>query len=181
MIEHDEITPFKSNDVVQEANNQHEMILNDVESLFVKVFYVVVSFSTTYAMRTNIIVLYAREFYDDTALISVFIYMSYIVSAVMSLLIGMVGNKWRFDALIIMAAISDVITFWIEATASNFWVLVIAYGIGGQPFIAIGLSWNLKMFPTYHAKQFRALLSQCYYAGIIIGPIIGGLFHRLYF
>ena len=52
---------------------------------------------------------------------------------------------------------------------------MISYGIGGQPFFAMCLSWNLKMQPTYYAKHFRASASQFYFIGLIIGPIIGGL------
>ena len=164
----------------QEADKIQQFALKETTKLCNHILYVVVSYAVTKAMRFNIFVLYARDFYDDTALISVFVYLNYVFCAIFSLIFGVAGNQWRFDVLIFIATLMDVITFWLEATTNNFWVLVIAYAVGGQPFLGIGLAWNIKMLPTYDNKQFRTRVSQSYYIGVITGPIIGGILSSVF-
>ena len=158
------------------ASSKHEEILRETRQFFFKILYIVLSFALTYSMRTNIFILYARTFYNDTAVISVIVYLSYCMSAISSLLFGIIGDRWRFDYLLIIAAIFDVITFFVEATTTYFVVLAIAYAIGGQPFQAIGQSWKIKCLPTYYAQQFKTQLLSLYTLGYIVGPILGGKF-----
>lgn len=156
-------------------SEKHESIRQDVSKTFNKLLYVALSYAFTYSMRTNLIILYALTFYDNTTTISLVVNLSYLTSAFMSLFFGIFGDKRRFDYLLIASALFDVITFFMEASANSFIILAIAYSIGGQPFEAICHSWNVKMLPTYYAQQFQARFMQLFILGYILGPIIGGI------
>ena len=145
-----------------------------------KVVWVIFSFWITYSMRCNLLILYAKTFYDNIAAISIVVYLSYISSAISSLGYGIIGDRWRIDYLLIIASILDVITYWMEATAPVFLVLAIGYSIGGQPFTAIACSFNLKLIPTYYAQQIRGKLLQVYAVSTILGPVFGGIIANFY-
>ena len=166
---------FRFNDNVNDIVDNHQQLLSRTDRYFSFIFYSVVSFAFTYAARTNLIVLYARSMKNDTALISVFLYFSYFCSGIASLSFGIIGNKWRFDALLLIAAGMDIITFGLEATTYDFYVLMICYAVGGQPFQTISQAWNLKMLPTYYAKLNRASIVQCCAFAVIFGSVIGGV------
>ena len=55
----------------------------------------------------------------------------------MSLVAGLLSDYWRFDNLICIVALLDVITFWIQATTISFTTLAIVYIIGSQPILTI--------------------------------------------
>ena len=164
---------FSSN--VNDIVEKHDTLLSDTKNYFWLVLSAGISFFFTYSARTNIIVLYAQTMKDDTFLISVFIYLSYVCSGIASLSFGIIGNKWRFDALLLIAAGMDIITFGLEATTNNFYVLMVCYAIGGQPFQTIAQAWNLKLLPTHYAKIFRARIAQYCAFSIVFGSVIGGV------
>ena len=134
----------------------HEAILLQSKKLMYQVLYASFSYAFTYSLRSSIIVLYAKTFYDNTLVIGVFVYLSYFISGLMSLLFGYIGDHWRLDHLFFIVAALDIITFFLEATAQSFMQLAIAYAIGGQPFAAIDQSCFLKTLPKYYAQQFQA-------------------------
>ena len=110
----------------------------------------------TFTMRTNIFVLYARsmnDYVNETAT-AIVVYLNYIFSGLMSLSFGYIGDYWRFDILLIIASIFDVITFWIEATTDNYIILSIAYVIGGQPIqellMVILVKWHQYLMQNYY-------------------------------
>ena len=78
-----------------------------------------VSFWITYSMRCNLLILYAKTFHDNIAVISIAVYLSYISSAISSLGYGIIDDRWRIDYLLIIASILDVIAYWMEATAHS--------------------------------------------------------------
>ena len=162
------------------ASYEHEKISQKSQKLLTRAVWVLLSFWITYSMRSNLIILYAETFYNNTAVISGIVYLSYVSAAISCLIYGIVADKWRVDYLLIIASIFDVITFWMEATAPIFIVLAIAYSIGGQPFSVIALSFNLKLIPTYYAQQIRGKMLQMYAVSSIIGPVIGGIICYFY-
>lgn len=91
--------------------NRHEQILK--ESLMRSMTMTKVAFllSFVHFLRSSIIVLYLKKFDDNDAKIGVVILSSYIVDGIVSLLFGIIGDKWRFDNLLIIAGFLDVVTF----------------------------------------------------------------------
>ena len=166
---------FEFDKNVDTVVTEHKQILSEVNGLFNRVLYIVFVCAVTYCMRGSIFILYARHFYDNTSTISIFIYLSYISSGIVSLSVGFIGNKWRFDILLIIGTILDVITFGMEATAVNFYMLVVAYAVGAQPFQTLMQSWILNMYPTYYAKIYRTKIIQYLIIGGLLGTIIGGV------
>ena len=69
----------------------------------------------------------------------------------------------------------DVITFWIEATATSFTTLAIAYVIGGQPLQAIIGGYGIKMLPLYYSQRYQIEFVQYYLLGVLIAPLLGGV------
>ena len=63
----------------------------------IKVLCMAISVSMTYGMRANLVVLYARTFddnyYNSTA-IALIVYGNYFMSGIMSLLFGIIGDKY---------------------------------------------------------------------------------------
>ena len=168
------------NDKLASLSNQHEEISRKSRAMVTKALWAMFSFGVTYSMRSNLVILYAETFYKKTSVISIMIYSSYISSAISCIGYGIVGDQWRIDYLMIIASIFDVITFWLEATASGFIVLAICYSIGGQPFSVIGYSFNLKLLPSYHAQQIRGKMLQVMATAEILGPILGGIISYFY-
>lgn len=165
------------NDELQTLADKHGDVVHFVSSTFTRVLYIGVSCSLTYTLRTNLFVLYCKTFndYGSSLYIGIAIYCSYVVSAIMSLTFGIIGDRFRFDILLLMAGVLDVLTFFMEAKASNFVILAVAYAIGGQPFEAIVHGWNIKMQPLFYAQKFQARFLQCYTLGYLAGPVLGGI------
>ena len=175
-----ELLDLDNNDVLIALSRDHEKISKKSQEMLTKVVWVMFSFWITYSMRSNLVILYAETFYDNTSVISIFVYLSYISSAISSSIYGIVSDRWRVDYLLIIASIFDVLTFWLEATAPNFLVLGIAYSIGGQPFQAIAYAFNIKLIPTHYAQQIRGKMLQVSSVAAIIGPILGGIISYFY-
>ena len=135
------------------------------------------SLSFAFAMRNNILVLYARTLdnYENDTHIGISVYLGYLGFAFFSCLFGVLGDKWRFDYLLLIASIIDVITFFIESISINFYVFSIAYIIGGQPMQSILIGFINKMLPIYNIKEAQMLLVQFYWFGYAVGPIFGGI------
>ena len=92
----------------------HTNVQDYINDIFGNLFYVIFSLGCTYAMRSNIFILYAKQFDDNTLLISIFIYFSYILNAFVSLFFAIIGEQWRFDHLLIIATICDIICFYLK-------------------------------------------------------------------
>ena len=75
-------------DDMKEMMATHKATFKQIESAMYKLFYVNTSFAITYTMRSNIFILFARTFKDDVTLISVFVYLNFVSSAIMSLAFG---------------------------------------------------------------------------------------------
>ena len=99
--------------------------------------------------------------------IAIVAYCSFVGSAISSLINGFVGDYWYFDHLLIIASMLDVLTFWIEATTDKFYILAIAYVLGGQPMNALIFGYSTKMLPKYHSKRFQASWKQLYTFGYL--------------
>ena len=135
------------------------------------------SLSFAFAMRNNILVLYARTLnnYENDKQIGISVYFGYLGFSFFSCLFGLLGDKWRFDHLLLIAAIIDVITFSIESISINFYIFSIAYIIGGQPMQSILIGFINKMLPIYDIKGAQMLLVQFYWLGYAVGPTFGGI------
>lgn len=158
--------------------DEYEVLMNEYLSIFNQVKLLAFGLAFDYALRSNIFILYAKTFddYGTTTNIGIVVLMSYIVSGLTSLINGIIGDKWnRFDILLCIAALSDIIFFWLEATADSFVVLAIAYTIGGQPIQSIVFGWSVKTLPSYYSKNFQTQWYQVYLIGLLLGPIIGGI------
>ena len=73
-------------------------------------------------MRSTMFILYARTFDDcpDTIYLSMIVYCSYFVSALLSVLNSIIGDRYSFDYVLCFAAMCDSVTFCLEATAKSF-------------------------------------------------------------
>ena len=159
----------------------HESRLSKTKSVMDHVAVGAFSLSFTFALRQNILILYLQTFegykngdYTDSN-IAILIYLSYLSFASFAYIYGILGDKWRFDYLIIIASIIDVIAFFIEASCQEFLLFSIGYIIGGQPIQSLMIGFINKLLPIYDAKQSQILLIQCYFFGYSIGPITGGI------
>lgn len=179
-----ELSPLKPNDqqskVLDEKEidiDEHEIILQESQNLMSKLIFVSFSFAFTYALRTSIFVLYCRTFSGNitTFKISMVVCGSYLTSAITCVLFGFIGDRWRFDYLLVIAALLDVLTFWIEATTESFVVLSVVYALGGQPFQSIYRSWTIKSLPMYDSKKLLLKIDQVFAIGYLGGPVIGGI------
>ena len=183
-----ELTPLVSQSGVEDDDNAaiKEMIIKHSETLSLvsssfKWFYIVgSSCAFTNAMRTTLFISYASNFTNDSTLIAITLYLSYLMTGLTSFIFGIIGDKYVFDCLFIFAATSDVITFFIEATATNYTSLAIAYIVGGMPFEALCTMYNIKMHPIYNAKQFVARFSQYFIIGKLLGYLCGGIIAYYY-
>ena len=92
----------------------------------------------------------------------------------------MKGDRWRFDYLLCIAALLDVVTFWIEATAKDFWTLAMAFIIGGQTMQAIVFGYCLQTLPLYYVQQYQLKFIQFYLIGALIGPATGGILSHFF-
>lgn len=146
-------------------------------SAFKRVRIVALLLAIDYSIRTNIFVSYANTFDDCTnnTTLAIIIYCSYFVSGFLSLVNGFIADAWCFDYLFCIATICDVITFWIEATATKFLILAIAYIVGGQVIQTLIYGYSSKYLPVFYTKQFQTEWMQLYTIGQLIGPIIGGI------
>ena len=90
---------------------------------------------------------------------------------------GVIGNDWQFDHLFVMAALSDAITFLIEASATDFTMLAAPYVIGGQPTQAILVGYIHTFVSTADGKQLQVKYTQLYtvHVGVTIGDAFGGI------
>ena len=106
---------------------QHAKVLESCLSSMRNTVFLGFILALDYRMRSNVLVLYARTLDDcpDTLYLSIVIYGSYFISGFFSLINGIIGDQWRFDYLLCFAAFLDVITFWLEATATNFITLAV--------------------------------------------------------
>ena len=183
-----EVTVEDEEDVDNRFIGQEEMKMTEthdetqkyINHIFSTLIYVIFSLGLTYSMRLNIFILFAKTFDDSSLLIGIFIYFSYLMTATVSLIFSIVGSKWRFDHLLIIATIFDIICFAMEATAINIWMLGIAFTVGAQPFQAIVGTWILKYNSPYYAKRQQARNLICWTCGLILGPIIGGIISDWY-
>ena len=174
--------------VEHNATHQAEEMIRDYNNVvsltkrkFVKITVVALSLAFTYAMRSNIFVLYAQTFDNSTHIyIAVTVYASYLMTGIASFIFGNIGDKWRFDYLLVVATLLDVITFYIEATTTSFYALCLAYGLGGQPLNAIVISMISKLLPIDNAKQIFGIWIQFYTLGVITGPIAGGIISHFF-
>ena len=158
---------------------RHDEVKAYINKIFMRQLYVYMSYCVTFYSRTNIFVLFCETLdgykNDDTWLLGLFVYLSYVSSALMSIGFGSIGDRWRFDYLLLIAALFDIITFWIEATAKNVYTIGIAYAVGGQPFVAIIASWNLKVNQLYYAKQFVSTMHIIATVGSLLGACLGSI------
>ena len=161
---------------LKQISSTHEEILKHVSKLLTRSFYVLFSYSFTYSMRTYILVLYCKTFenYNGT-IVSIAIYFSYFMSGAVALLFGIIGDRWRFDYMFILASILDVITFFIEASTTNINILLIAYVLGAQPSNAIVNGFANHHLPITYQKNNYAITVSLYLIGIVTGPIVGGI------
>ena len=176
-----EIDPLNS-DVNEDKDTvekiaKHDELLTRTRDLTSKLLFIVFSFSFTYGLRGSIIVLFLKEFYDDTSICAVVVFASYISSGIMSQLFGYIGNRnvYFLDKLLMIAAAMDVITFTLEATTTTFIQIGIAYSIGGQPFTALYQTFANKLLPTFYVKLFQIQIVVGYKIGKTVSPLIGGI------
>lgn len=156
---------------------EHQKATQQCLSIMRRVRFIGLLLAFDYLMRANIFILYARtlENCPRSLILGIVIYSGYFVSGLFSLINGFIGDMWRFDYLLCIAALCDVITFWIEATATQFTTLAIAYIIGGQAVQSIVFGYLIKMLPVYHAQQYQLAFTQAYIVGALLGPITGGI------
>ena len=156
----------------------HEQARKECSQTLNRAIFAALSFSFTYMMRASIFVLYAREISNDTAsntIISIIVYLSYICSSIMCVAFGVIGDDWQFDHLFVIAAISDVITFLIEASAVDFTMLAVPYVVGGQPIQAIIVGYIHTFVSTADGKQLQLKYGQLYTVGLTFGVAFGGI------
>ena len=187
-----EETPLKSNDEplqhimfgkivisshVQSTSLKHEEAIQQCLSTVRRVRFIGLLLAIDYMMRSNIFILYAKTLRGcpSASYLGIVIYASYFASGVMCIMNGIIGDNWRFDYLLCIAAWADVITFWIEATATHFTTLATVYIIGGQAIQAIVYGFIVKSLPIYYATQYQIAFAQTYVTGTLLGPLIGGL------
>lgn len=182
VIEDDSSAPLKGEDSLEiklYEIKRHDEVKAYMNKIFTRQLYVQMSFRATFYLRSNIFILFCETLdgfnSDDTWLLGLFVYLSYLSNAVVSIAFGSIGDRWRFDYLLFIAAIFDIITFWIEATATNIYTLGIAYVVGGQPFVAIISSWNLKMNQLYYAKQYTSTMLAAAQIGALFGASLGSI------
>ena len=116
---------------VTQMIKKHKAILNESTKLSAKLYYVSFFVAFIYAMRVNVLILYALTFENSSfETIGIMRYGSYIVFALQSVAYGIIGDKWRFDNLLVVTCFLDTITFFMEAFTTSFAVLIVAVVIG---------------------------------------------------
>lgn len=157
--------------------DEHSKILSDSSNVLNRVIICAISLAFTFSIRQNIVVLYARTLngYINYTNVSIIVFLNYIFSALTSFSFGIIGDKWRFDYLLIIAALSDVITFFVEATATQYYQLAIAYVVGDQPGQSILVGYINKMLPIYDAKSVNITFQTYWIVGFVLGPVCGGI------
>ena len=170
-----------SEDINGEINvhmiEKHEKTLRETKDVIFKAMAIGLSFSFTYSLRSVIFVLYAESFDDcpNTSAISIVLYSSYFACAIFAPIYGYFGDDWRFDNLIVIAALIDVITFWLEAFTPSFILLAIVYSLGGQPLQVLIQGYLLKLLPIANARKEQTTYLLFYNIGYLLGPAIGGI------
>ena len=159
---------------------KHDAIRQETIFLFEKVKILVAIYGATSSMRSNLIISYLESFDDNKSLATIIVYISYIVCGITSLMFGVIGDKWRYDWLFIIGASLDVITFYLEATATVYLQLALSYALGGQAFEVFCLGWSLRLQSQHDSQQFWSTGGAWYFCGEILGPVIGGILSYFY-
>ena len=169
--------PKHTDDKLFQLIEEHSMIQATTKKIMGRLAFCGGCLSLAFQMRANIFALYARTMdgYDNNDHIAIAIYLNYVVSGIFCLLFGFLGDAWRFDYLLVVANMIDVCTFFIEATATRFIVLAVAYIIGGQAMQSIVYGYMCKILPIYDSKQLQMRFILFYAVGYIIGPVTGGI------
>ena len=164
-------------DDIKSVCAEHQEVVNESVTYVRRVIFLAFSVSLTYTMRTTIFTSYCDTLNDSGSdtVVSIVLFSSYFTSALMSLVLGQIADKWRFDHLIIIATMLDVITFWIEATTNSMIILGIVYALGGQPIQSLVFGMLNRLLPVYYSQRIATIYGMLTVLGVTIGPITGGI------
>ena len=135
-----------------ELCNEHKKIVEETKSKMNFVVFLTIFLVIIWYMRYNIFVLYARTFYDNNTMISIIVYISEIYLACLSLFVGILSDRWRYDNLIVIVLLIDTICNVFQAIAWNFNILSIAFILGSPPFNTLAKAYVGTMLPNNDAK-----------------------------
>lgn len=164
-----------SENEIKEVIEKQKNILKSTLSCMNALIRTCVVVNFCYGIRSSLFVLYARTFGVDDHIISITIYLNYLVEGITSIISGYIGNYWRYDFIIIIFALCDVLTFWMEALCTNYGTLAVAFIFGEQPISGLIFGAIGKLLPIYNAKQVTNTFLQ--YVGIflVFGIATGGI------
>lgn len=153
----------------------HDQVLKETNQLFDKIFVIALFLVFNYAMRGSLIVLYASTFTSNFELIGFIIYLSYIAGALQGMIYGIIGDQWRYDHLLLVALVLDVVTYFITASTNSIELLAIFEICGTQPSQIIYEAWLGKLLPANNTRQHLTTFVQYNVIGYMLGPITGGI------
>ena len=162
---------------LKERSSRHEAGIKECKRLMSRVRLIGLLISWDFFIRNNILVLYVRTLDDcpNTTTIGLVVGFSFIIAGLTAIVNGIIGDAWRFDYLLCITVVIYMLTFWIEAASSEFWVFGVAYLIGGQQIQALVTGFLIKILPLYYAKEFQFVFSQFFILGALFGPVLGGI------
>ena len=154
----------------------HSKMVNLMKDKFLKIAMVGVYFQCITFLKYNVLILYMRTFYSNTFIISIVIGFGTLSNGVFGLIFGYIGDSWkRFDHLIVICCIIDVICYSFQAFAPSFLIFSIFYILGTMPLVTIVNGYVTYMLPIYNAKNVIGITYQLSTIFILISPIIGAL------
>ena len=173
---------FKDTDVndryaVKWQVEEHERILNKSKRVIIHAMVVAGANGFAFAACTNIVVLYARTFDDNTTLISWIVWFSSVSFSILSLILSSLADTVGFDALLFGAFIVAGIGVLMQAVASSFIIWGIGYILSRQPTLFIFIGYVAAMLPLIDSKQYTATFYQIFAAFYLIGPLVSGMWY----
>lgn len=165
--------------IVDDTNNNsiilHTEILDETRSIMS--YSVLINLLQVYAFSStmNIWVLYAKQFYSNTTVISIVLSIGYIAIALESIIYLSISDKYGYDTMI--AILYSIIPFGIliESCSISFPMLCVGYFIGHSPAYLILFAYVAWILPLYYSKQYTVYLYQVNIISKLISPILGGI------